>query len=140
MLPVILSAAKKGQHDSSGFLYEALTRRIIGVCIQVSNELGSGFLESVYHRALVIALHEDGLQAQSKPEISVVFRGRDVGSFSPDFLVAERVLLELKAVRALAPEHQAQVINCLKATSVEVGLLVNFGRPRLEIKRLYRDA
>lgn len=138
MLPVLLSEAKKRQHDSSGFLHEALTRRIIGVCFQVSNELGAGFLESVYHSALVIALQEDGLEAQSKPQLQVIFRGRDVGCFSPDFLVDRRVLLEVKAVRALAPEHQAQVINCLKATSVEVGILVNFGRPKLEIKRLYR--
>ncbi|MDP3951332.1 GxxExxY protein [Microbacterium sp.] len=137
MLPVLLFAAKKRQRDSNEFLHEALTRRIIGVCIQVSNELGAGFLESVYHAALAIALQEDGLQAQSKPQIHVTFRGRDVGCFSPDFLVDGRVLLELKAVRALAPEHQAQVINCLK-TSVEVGILVNFGRPRLEIRRLYR--
>ena len=137
---MIHSAASKRRPDSTGFLHEALTRRIIGVCIQVSNELGAGFLESVYHRALIIALHEDGLPAQSKPEIRVVFRGRDVGTFSPDFLVDGRVLLELKPVRGLAPEHQAQVINCLKATPVEVGLLVNFGRPRLEIKRLYRDS
>src|SRR5688572_23742132 len=99
MLPVPVSAAnKQQQQDSRGFLHEAWTRRIIGVCIQVSNELGAGFLESVYHHALVIAMQQDGLEAQSKPEIRVVFRGHDVGSFSPDFLVAGRVLLELKAV------------------------------------------
>ena len=69
----------------------------------------------------------------------VVFRNQEVGNFYADFLVEEKVLLEIKAVVALAPEHQAQVINYLKATGIEVGILVNFGKPKLEYKRLERN-
>jgi len=133
VLPLVLSKSK-----ASGWLHEELTRRIIGVCFEVSNELGAGFLESVYHQALLIALRDNGLEAQSGVPIKVHFRGHEVGSFVADILVDQRVLVEVKAVRALVAEHQAQVINYLKATAIEVGLLINFGRPKLEVRRHYR--
>lgn len=116
-------------------IHEELTEKILKVCFEVRNELGSGFLESVYQNALLIALKEAGLKAESQTPLKVMFRGQIVGEFFPDIVVEDSVLLELKAVKALAPEHLAQVMNYLKATGIEVGFLVNFGNPRLEYRR-----
>ena len=116
-------------------IHEELTEKILKVCFDVSNELGSGFLESVYEKALLIALAEAGLKAQSQIPLKVMFRGQIVGEFFPDIIVEDTVLLELKAVKALAPEHLAQVMNYLKATGIEVGFLINFGNPKLEYRR-----
>jgi GxxExxY protein len=112
-----------------------LTEKVIGVCFEVSNELGSGFLESVYEKAMLIALHDKGLKASCQVSIQVHFRERVVGDFYTDILVEDQVLIELKAVKALAPEHVAQVLNYLRACEIPVGLLVNFGNPKLEIRR-----
>ncbi|MCS7158436.1 MAG: GxxExxY protein [Blastocatellia bacterium] len=117
-------------------LEKELTEKIIAACIEVSNELGSGFLESVYERALLIALAEKGLTAQAQVPLQVVFRGHVVGEFYADILVERRVVIELKAAKALTSEHEAQLLNYLKATGIKVGLLVNFGKPRLEWRRL----
>jgi GxxExxY protein len=119
-------------------LYEALTEKILKACFEVSNELGAGFLESVYVKALLIALVDMGLKAQSQVPLNVEFRGISVGDFFADILVEDNVMLELKAVKKLAPEHMAQLINYLKATGIEVGLLINFGNPKLEYKRFHR--
>ena len=116
-----------------------LTRAIIGCAFQVSNELGTGFLESVYETAMLIALKDEGITAVSQKPIEVTFRGQAVGTFFADLLIEDKVLVELKAAKAIAPEHQAQVINYLKATGIEVGLLINFGNPRLEYKRFTRQ-
>jgi GxxExxY protein len=120
------------------FIHEELTAKIIEACFEVSNELGAGFLESVYQNALVIALMQKGLKVQAQMPITVRFRDVEIGQFFADLLVEDKIIVELKAVTALAPEHQAQVINYLKASEIEVGLLVNFGRPRIEIKRLHK--
>jgi GxxExxY protein len=119
-------------------LYEDLTRKILEACFEVSNELGAGFIESVYHRALVIALRQKGLQVRSEVPISVMFRGQNVGEFYADLLVEEKIIVELKAVSALAKEHVAQVINYLYASGMDVGLLINFGTPKMEYRRLER--
>ncbi len=121
-------------------LYEEVTGAIIGCAFEVINELGAGFLESVYEKALHLALQQKGLAVVAQKPIDVAFRGNTVGQFYADLLVDERVMVEVKAVKALAPEHSAQVINYLKATGIEVGLLINFGSPRLEYKRLTRYA
>src|SRR5690606_35701265 len=110
--------------------YEELTRSILGCAFEVINELGAGFLESVYHKALEIALEQKGLVALSQHPIDVTFRNQSVGIFYADMMVEGKVLVEIKAVKALAPEHQAQTINYLRATGVDVGLLINFGAPR----------
>ena len=116
-------------------LYEQLTERIIRIVFEVSNELGCGFLESVYQKALFIALVEDGLKAEPQRQLNVMFRGQCVGEFFADIIVEDIVLIELKSVRALAPEHSAQILNYLKATGIEVGLLINFGSQKAEIRR-----
>ena len=117
-------------------LEKDLTEKVIGVCFEVSNELGGGFLESVYQKALIIALTEKGLNAKEQAPLSVTFRGQTVGDFYADILVENRLIMELKAVKALSPDHEAQLMNYLKASGIKVGLLVNFGRKRLEWKRL----
>jgi GxxExxY protein len=119
-------------------LYEELTSKILEACFEVSNELGAGFLESVYQNALTLALQQKGFRVESQKPIGVKFRGESVGQFYADMFIDEKVIVELKAVSILLPEHQAQVINYLKASGIEVGLLVNFGKPRLEYRRLHR--
>ena len=109
-----------------------------GCAFEVSNELGSGFLESVYEAALKLALTDSGIAVETQKPVEVVFRGQTVGRFYADLLVDEKVIVELKAVQAIAPEHQAQIINYLNATGVQVGLLINFGNPKLEFKRFTR--
>jgi GxxExxY protein len=117
---------------------EELTGKILEGCFEVANELGHGFLESVYVKALIMVLRQKGLSVESEVPLQVMFRGHAVGDFYADMIVERLVLLELKAVKALTSEHQAQVINYLKATGIEVGLLVNFGTPKIEFKRLHR--
>ena len=120
-------------------LHGQLTRSIIGCAFEVANELGCGFLESVYEEALAAALRDKGMSVQSQQPVTVYFRGQAVGDFYADLLVERKVLVELKAVKSLTPEHEAQVINYLNATGIEVGLLINFGRPRLEFRRYTRS-
>ena len=118
-------------------LHQELTNAILSACFEVVNELGSGFLESVYEKALLIALRQKGLSAIAQAPIEVSFHGQIVGQFYADILVENAVMIELKAVKSLAPEHKAQLINYLKATGIEVGLLVNFGNSKLEYYRLH---
>ncbi len=117
-------------------LEKDLTEKIIGACFEVSNELGAGFLESVYEKALIIALGDKEIDATAQAPLNVLFRDKVVGDFYADILVDDKVIIELKAVKLLNPEHEAQTINYLKATGIKVGLLINFGKPKLEWKRL----
>ena len=114
---------------------EELTEKVIGVCFEVSNELGSGFLESVYQKALCIALTQKGCIVEERVPLKVTFRGQAVGDFYADLIVNGQLILELKAAKAISPDHEAQLINYLKATGMKVGLLINFGRTKLEWKR-----
>ncbi len=104
--------------------------------MEVSNELGAGFLESVYQKALVIALSQKGFVVEEQAPLKVKFRGQIVGDFYADMLIDGKLMLELKAVKAIGSEHEAQLLNYLKATGVKVGLIINFGRTKLEWKRL----
>lgn len=119
-------------------LYGALTRSIIGCAFEVMNELGDGFLESVYENALIVALKDRGFAVESQKAIDVNFRGQVVGNFFADLIVESKVIVEFKAVSALTRSHQAQVINYLNATGYQVGLLINFRNPKLEYKRFTR--
>lgn len=125
--------------QTTALKHEEITQAVIGCAFEVINELGAGFLESVYERALALALRHRGFSTIAQHPIKVTFRGECVGDFFADLLVEGKVIVELKTVRALAPQHQAQVINYLNATGIEVGLLINFGNPRLEYKRFTRS-
>lgn len=122
----------------NAFLHEDLTRMIIEACFEVSREMGVGFVEAVYENALLVALRQKGLKVEQQIPLKVRFRNVVVGEFRVDVLVEEKVLLELKAVSRIAPEHKAQTINYLKATGIEVGLLINFGAPKVEYYRLHK--
>ncbi len=120
------------------FKYGKFTDIIIGTFYEVYNELGFGFLESVYEEAMLIALREKGLKVEQQIPIAVWFRGSKIGNFEADLIVENVIIIELKAVRALDEAHQAQLLNYLRATEIEVGLLLNFGQ-RPEFKRLAFD-
>ena len=113
-----------------------LSNRIIGCALLVSNKLGTGFLEKVYENALVYELRKAGLTVQQQHNIAVHYDDVVIGVYTADLLVEDAVLVELKAVRALDAIHVAQCMNYLKATRLWLCLLFNFGRSRLEIKRL----
>jgi len=116
-------------------LHSALTEKIIGVYYEVYNELGYGFLESVYRESMCIALRDVGLTVEQEIPVPVMFRGNSVGDYRADLLVENSVIVELKAVRTLEKAHEAQLHHYLRATPVEVGLLFNFGA-KPEFKRL----
>ena len=118
--------------------HEEVTKAIIGCAFEVINELGAGFLESVYEKALLLALRQKGMSATAQHPVRVMFRNECVGDFYADIFVEGKVIVELKAVKSVTPEHQAQIINYLNATGIEVGLLINFGNPKLEYKRFTR--
>jgi GxxExxY protein len=105
----------------------SVTNIILAAFYEVFNDLGSGFLEAIYLAALAIVLRAKGLQVEEKPSLPVSFRNRLIGRFTPDLLVNGVVIVEAKAVRAIDGAHTAQVLNYLKASTIEVGLLLNFG-------------
>ena len=124
---------------ASGLRHGGLTRQIIGAFYEVYNELGRGFLESVYQRALALALRQRGVRAELEAPLEVCFRGVVVGTFRADIVADDRIILEVKAGKAIDDAHRAQLLNYLRATGLEVGLLLNFG-PRPEFVRLLLDA
>ena len=113
-----------------------LTREIIGAAYEVYNVLGHGFLENVYARALLKELEARGHKAVQEAKIEVYYKEESVGLYFADILVDNAVICEIKAVQKLAPEHEAQLLNYLKATGIKVGLLLNFGPKSVEVKRM----
>ena len=124
--------------NTDRFKHKETTDIILKSFYEVYNELGDGFLESVYENALYIVLTGYGLCVERQKGINVFFRGTIIGDFKTDLIVDKKVIIELKAVRALDSAHEAQLINYLKATNIEVGLLLNFGR-KPEFKRFVYD-
>lgn len=115
--------------------HEELTGKILEACFEVSNELGIGYLESVYEKALLVALAQKNLRVEAQIPLKVTFRGVIVGDFDADLLVEGTILVEIKAVSSLLKPHYAQILNYLKTTGLEVGMIVNFGNPKLEYRR-----
>jgi len=115
-----------------------LTEQIIGAAMRVHSQLGPGFLESVYRKALAHELRKLGLEVECGRRVRVLYDGVIVGDFVCDLLVEHVVLVEIKAIVKLAPPHEAQLLNYLTATGIEVGLLLNFGAARLDYKRKTR--
>ncbi len=116
------------------FLYEEITKKIIKCFYKIYDELGSGFLESVYEKALMIELKDIGLKADNQKSLDVYYKNQLVGEFKSDIIAEDKIIIEIKAVTNLTTQHEAQLINYLKATGIKVGLLVNFG-DKLEFKR-----
>lgn len=113
---------------SEKFLHGEITQVIIQAFYKVYNELGYGFLEKVYENALFIELEKTGLYIEKQRRIKVYYENEVVGSYYADLVVDEKVIIELKAAEGLREEHECQLINYLKATEMEVGLLLNFGK------------
>jgi GxxExxY protein len=119
---------------------DPFTSKIIGLAIEVHSQLGPGFLESIYHQALVIELNTAGIPFQSQKPLTVLYKKQVAGSFVADIVVENRLLLELKALDSILSVHELQVVNYLKATGLDLGLILNFGRSTLQIRRKFRDA
>jgi GxxExxY protein len=115
--------------------HEDLTKKIIGCAYQVYNTMGSGYLESVYEKCLIIELKKAGLSGVSQHAIEVNYEGQNVGNFIADIFVEGKAIVELKAVRQLTTMHEVQLVNYLTSTNTEVGLLINFGATEVEVKR-----
>lgn len=117
-------------------LYRELSYKIVGLAMQVHTELGHGFLEKVYENALMISLQENGIKAEQQFPIKVHFHGRIVGEYVADILVESLIILELKSQPNISDIHKSQTLNYLKATGLKLGLLLNFGKRKLESERL----
>ena len=115
---------------------DRITEKIIGCCYTIATVLGSGFLEKVYENALAHELRKSGLKITQQHPIKVVYDDVEVGDYIADIVVEDSVIVELKAIKALDNIHHAQCLNYLKATQKSVCLLVNFGVPKIEIRRI----
>jgi GxxExxY protein len=143
----MLSASRRLDPASAGHAYggllgmkhQELTRQIIDAAYQVHKVLGYGFLEKVYQNALMVELRKRGLRAECEKPLKIVYESEVVGDYVCDVVVEDKVILELKAVKEINEIHEVQLVNYLKGTGIEVGLLINFG-PSVQIKRKVLDA
>ncbi|PIP13279.1 MAG: GxxExxY protein [bacterium (Candidatus Stahlbacteria) CG23_combo_of_CG06-09_8_20_14_all_40_9] len=119
------------------FLYEELTYKIVGIGMKIHRELGPGFLEAVYEEAMIIELQKAGIIFKNQVELDVYYRGEKLNKkYRADFIIDDKVLVELKGTHGLTETDEAQMINYLKATKLQVGLMLNFGKSSLEWKRI----
>ena len=119
--------------------YQELTEEIIGCAYRVYNRMGFGFLESVYEKCMLIELKKAGLNPDSQKPIKVCYDGEVVGDFVADIIVDDTIILELKSVRCVVRAHEVQLVNYLVATGKPIGLLLNFGERKVEVKRKVKD-
>jgi GxxExxY protein len=119
--------------------YEDLTRRIIGAAMEVHKHLGNGFQEVVYQRALSIELGLQDIHHEREKEMSLQYKGHDIGTRRVDFFVEEKIMVEIKALINLEDVHLAQAMNYLEAYNMEIGLLINFGAKSLQFKRVHNN-
>ncbi|MBU0568398.1 GxxExxY protein [bacterium] len=119
--------------------YSELTEKIIGCAYRVYNRMAFGFLESVYEKCMLIELPKEGLNAESQKPITVYYGDEIVGEFVADIIVNDTVILELKSVRRIIKAHEVQLVNYLVATGKPVGLILNFGERKVEVKRKVRE-
>lgn len=119
--------------------HRELTEKIIGCAYTVYNRMGFGFLESVYEKCMLIELRKAGLHAESQKPITVYYEKESVGNFLADIVVEDTVILELKSVRKIIEAHEVQLVNYLVATGKQVGVLINFGERKVQIKRKVKD-
>jgi len=119
--------------------YKELTEKIIGCSYRVYNKMGFGFLESVYEKCLAIEFKKEGLQFKVQQPVKVYYDNESVGEFIVDIVVENKIILELKSVRRVISKHEQQLVNYLTATRIDVGLIINFGETKVEIKRKVRE-
>jgi GxxExxY protein len=113
-----------------------ITEKIIGSAFTVSNKLGAGFLEKVYENAMVIELTKNGLKVEQQKPLNVFYYNNLIGEYFADLYVEDEIIVELKAVKNIDEIHQAQILNYLKACNKKYGLIINFGKSKVEIKRM----
>ncbi len=113
-----------------------LVYKINGCVYEVYRELGAGFLEKIYERALILELKAVGLKVEQQLQVPVFYKGQSIGDYIADIIVENKIIIELKAQEFLHPAHEAQLLNYLKITKLKVGLLVNFTHPKATIKRM----
>ncbi len=118
--------------------YEDITQEIIGSAYQVHNQLGFGFLESVYKKAIIIELTKKNLKVEHEKPLKVYYDNQVVGEFYVDLFIEDEIIVELKSVRGLMKEHEVQLVNYLNVLNKEIGLLINFGESGVQVKRKYR--
>lgn len=119
--------------------HKELTEKIIACAYRVYNSMGFGYLESVYEKCLIIELRECGLVAETQKPITVKYRNEVVGDFVADIIVNDTIILELKSVRQIAKAHEMQLVNYLVATKKPVGLIINFGEHKVDVKRKLKE-
>jgi GxxExxY protein len=113
-----------------------LTSRILQCAFRVSNALGAGFLEKVYENALAMEFRDEGMSVLQQPRVDVLYKGCVVGEYVADIIVNDEIVVEVKALPALQTSHESQAMNYLRGTGLKVSLLLNFGRPRIEYRRI----
>ena len=123
-------------------IYKDESYRIVGACFEVYKDKGAGFLEAVYQECLAVELAEQGIPFVEQARLKIFYKGKPIKQiYQADFLVFDGIILEIKAVKALLAEHRAQIINYLKATGKQLGLLVNFGHyPKIEVERFVNQS
>lgn len=121
------------------FPHQKLTKSLIGIYYDIYNELGYGFLEKVYHNAMLIELKLRGYEFESQKKIEVIYKKEIVGDYIPDIIINNSVIIELKCVEYMVESHEAQLLNYLKATDIEVGLLLNFGKDPQFIRKIFTN-
>jgi len=119
--------------------YEDITRLIIGCAMQVHSELGNGFQEKIYQRALSLEFNLQGIAFEREKEMKIYYKGEDIGTRRVDFFVADKIMVEIKAVIQLENVHLAQAMNYCEAYNTEIGLLINFGAKSLQFKRVHNN-
>ena len=122
----------------NNYKHSALTSKIIGCAMEVHNQLGNGFQEVIYQRALTIEMNLQAIAHEREKEMPLQYKGLDIGTRRVDFFVDEKIMVEIKAIKELEDVHLAQAINYLEAYNMEIGLLINFGNTRLQFKRVMK--
>lgn len=118
------------------FFLQPVTEQLIGAAFEVHNTLGYGFLERVYQKAMQVELQSRGIQVELEPQIKVRFKGVIVGDYAADLLVADKIIVEIKVDATYQAVHEAQLLNELRGTGMKLGFLINFGREKVEYKRM----
>jgi len=124
------------EEEDGKILYKELSYKIVGLAMEVHNELGHGFLEKVYENSLMVLMKREGINAIQQSPVKVRFKGEIVGDYFADIIVEEKIILELKAAEKIVKNHIAQTLNYLKATGFELAIILNFGKERLEYERV----
>ena len=132
----LLNSLFDGKSDDEHYELNRISELIIGCAFKVGNTLGCGFLEKVYENAMVMELRKAGLVFEQQEKVAVFYEGVVIGDYEADLIINGQVIIELKAVRDLNQVHRAQCFNYLRATGLKLCLLINFGNPRVEIKRI----